>query len=74
MQIRLQLFERRNGRKNKNVISRWSNNFNRKKQYKNNVVKFEQLNIDLKDLQTGIIKVPKMQETNTLDLFECWLN
>ena len=40
---------------------------------KNNVVKFEQLNIDLKDLQTGIIKVPKMQETNTLDLFECWL-
>ena len=62
-----------NGRKNKNAIIRWSNNYNRKKNKKNNVVKFEQLNIDLKDLQTGIIKVPKMQETNTLDLFECWL-
>ena len=36
------------------------------------MVKFEQL-ILIKDLQTGIIKVPKMQETNTLDLFECWL-
>ena len=49
------------------IISTEKNNI------KNNVVKFEQLNIDLKDLQTGIIKVPKMQETNTLDLFECWL-
>ena len=46
------------------IISTEKNNI------KNNVVKFEQLNIDLKDLQTGIIKVPKMQETNTLDLFE----
>ena len=30
---------------------------------KNNIVKFEQLNIDLKELQTGVIKTPKMQET-----------
>ncbi len=40
---------------------------------KNNIVKFEQLNIDLKELQTGVIKNPKMQETGTIDLIECWM-
>ena len=40
---------------------------------KNSIVKFQQLNINLKDLQTGIIKTPKMQETTTIDLIECWL-
>ena len=40
---------------------------------KNNILKFQQLNIDLKDLQTGVIKTPKIQETKTIDLLKCWL-
>lgn len=40
---------------------------------KDNVVKFEQLNIDLKKLNTGIIKQPKLQETPTRDLIKCML-
>ena len=40
---------------------------------KNNMVKFKQLNINLNNLQTGVIKIPKMQETKTIDLIECWL-
>ena len=43
-----------------------------KNKKKNNILKFQQLNIDLKDLQTGVIKTPKMQETKTIDLIECW--
>ena len=38
---------------------------------KNEIIKFEQLNIDLKNLRTGTIKQPKLQETSTLDLFQC---
>ena len=38
---------------------------------KNEIIKFEQLNIDLKNLQTGAIKQPKLQETSTFDLFQC---
>jgi lipopolysaccharide export system permease protein len=38
---------------------------------KNEIVKFKQLNIDLKDLQTGTIKQPKLQETSTLELLNC---
>ena len=38
---------------------------------KNNVVKFEQLNIDLKNLKTDTIKQPKLQETSTLNLLKC---
>jgi len=41
------------------------------KDLKNNLIKFEQLNIDLKDLTTGTIKVPKLQETLTFDLLAC---
>tara|TARA_B110000211_G_scaffold222912_1_gene272138 strand:- start:24011 stop:25156 length:1146 start_codon:yes stop_codon:yes gene_type:complete len=40
---------------------------------KNNILKFQQLNIDLRDLQTGVIKTPKIQETKTIDLLKCWL-
>ena len=40
---------------------------------KNNIVKFEQLNIDLKNLQTDTIKQPKLQETSTLNLLKCYL-
>ena len=38
---------------------------------KNNVVKFEQINIDLKNLKTGTIKQIKLQETSSGDLIKC---
>ena len=38
---------------------------------KNEIIKFEQLNIDLGDLATTTIKQPKIQETSTLKLLEC---
>tara|TARA_B110000305_G_C19419895_1_gene630275 strand:- start:894 stop:2039 length:1146 start_codon:yes stop_codon:yes gene_type:complete len=44
-----------------------------KENTKNNILKFQQLNIDLRDLQTGVIKTPKIQETKTIDLLKCWL-
>ena len=37
----------------------------------NEVIKFDQLNIDLKNLKTGTIKQPKLQETSTVELFNC---
>ena len=42
-----------------------------KDNFSSNVIKFEQLNIDLKNLQTDTIKVPKLQETGTKDLIQC---
>ena len=42
-----------------------------KNDFKNNVIKFEQLNIDLKNLQTDTITQPKLQETSTLNLLKC---
>tara|TARA_A100001011_G_scaffold379154_1_gene444820 strand:- start:1222 stop:2112 length:891 start_codon:yes stop_codon:yes gene_type:complete len=42
-----------------------------KEKLKNSIIKFEQLNLDLKDLQTDTIKDPKLQETPTLDLVKC---
>ena len=50
---------------NGQIISSRSNN------RKNEIIKFEQLNIDLKSLQTGTIKQPKLQETSTLKLLQC---
>ena len=38
---------------------------------KDELVKFKQLNIDLKNLKTGTIKEPKLQETSTFKLFQC---
>jgi len=38
---------------------------------KNEIIKFEQLNINLENLQTGTIKQPKLQETSTLKLLKC---
>ena len=52
---------------NGQIISTDQNNL------KNNIVKFEQLNIDLKNLQTDTIKQPKLQETSTLNLLRCIL-
>ena len=40
---------------------------------KNEVIKFEQLNIDLSDLSTTTIKQPKLQETSTIKLLNCFV-
>ena len=37
------------------------------------VINFEQLDINLKDLTTSTIKVPKLQETSTLKLIGCFI-
>jgi lipopolysaccharide export system permease protein len=44
-----------------------------KEKLENSIIKFQQLNLDLKDLQTDTIKVPKLQETPTSDLVKCIL-
>ena len=41
---------------------------------KSNIIKFEQLNIDLRNLETGTIKIPKLQETSTILLLSCFKN
>ena len=43
----------------------------KKNNLKNEIIKFKQLNIDLKNLQTSTIKFPKLQETSTKDLIKC---
>mgnify|MGYP001188029037 FL=1 len=50
---------------NGNIISTNKNN------QKSNIVKFEQINIDLKNLKTGTIKQIKLQETSSFDLIRC---
>ena len=44
-----------------------------KNKFENNVIKFEQLNINLKNLETDTIKDPKLQETSTISLAKCIL-
>ncbi len=44
-----------------------------KKKFESNVIKFEQLNINLKNLETDTIKDPKLQETSTINLMKCTL-
>ena len=38
----------------------------------NEIIKFQQLNIDLKNLATTTIKKPKIQETSTITLLKCF--
>ena len=38
------------------------------------IIKFEQLNIDLSDLVTTTIKLPKLQEISTISLLDCFLD
>ncbi|MDC0545050.1 LptF/LptG family permease, partial [Pelagibacteraceae bacterium] len=38
------------------------------------IIKFEQINIDLGNLNTATIKIPKIQETSTFILFGCLIN
>ncbi len=42
-----------------------------KKNLENEIIKFDQLNIDLSSLNTTTIKEPKIQETSTLKLLKC---
>ena len=37
------------------------------------MIKFEQMNLDLKELDTSTIKKPKIQETSTLKLLNCFI-
>ncbi len=46
---------------------------NEKDNLKSEIIKFQQLNIDLKNLQTDTIKTPKLQETSTIKLIDCML-
>ena len=52
---------------NGQIISSKNNN------KKNEIIKFEQLSIDLSELNSATIKKPKLQETSTLKLFNCFL-
>ena len=38
------------------------------------IIKFEQMNINLDELNTSTIKQPKLQETSTLKLLNCFIN
>ena len=46
----------------------------KKDKSKNEVIKFEQLTINLDDLTTSTIKVPKLQEISTFKLLACLKN
>ena len=45
----------------------------KKEDLENSIIKFKQLNIDLKNLQTDTIKVPKLQETSTIHLVKMYI-
>ena len=45
----------------------------KKNSNENEIIKFDQLNIDLRDLSTTTIKKPKIQETSTIKLIKCFL-
>ena len=46
----------------------------KKNNEENEVIKFEQLNVDLGDLATTTIKKPKIQETSTIKLIKCFIS
>ena len=43
------------------------------KESENEIIKFEQLNVDLSNLSTTTIKKPKIQETSTFKLLNCFM-
>ena len=45
-----------------------------KNNLENNLIKFEQLNVSLKNLKNNIIEQPKLQETSTITLVRCFFN
>ena len=46
--------------------------FPKKDKTKDEIIKFEQLNIDLGKISTSTIKQPKLQETTTYRLLSCF--
>ena len=46
----------------------------KKNEFENEIIKFEQINIDLKELSTRTIKQVKIQETPTFELTKCLFN
>ena len=46
----------------------------KKNENKNEIINFEQFNLDLKNLNTSAIKKPKLQETATYKLMSCFLS
>ena len=61
-----------NGFINENKMILFNGQIISSKKNKNEMIKFNQLNIDLKDLNTTTIKKPKIQETSTLILLNCF--
>ncbi len=45
-----------------------------KENFENEIIKFEQLNIDLSSLSNTTIKKPKVQETDTISLVKCYFD
>lgn len=45
----------------------------KKNQFNNEIIKFDQLNVDLRKLSTRTIKLPKIQETSTYQLLKCMM-
>lgn len=45
----------------------------KKNEKKNEIINFEQFNLDLKNLNTSAIKKPKLQETTTFKLMNCFI-
>ena len=46
----------------------------KKNKNESEIIKFEQLNIDLSDLATTTVKKPKLQETATVELLKCFFS
>ena len=57
---------------NKRILLYKGNIITSKKNFDNEIIKFEKLNIDLSYLNTTVIKTPKIQETSTLELLKCF--
>ena len=47
--------------------------YSKKDNSENEIIEFEQMNVNLRDLNTSTIKVPKLQETSTVPLLNCFL-
>ncbi len=71
-----QLFLQKNGivEEKKMILFNGQIITSKKDNNKNEMIKFEQLNINLENLQTGTITQPKLQETSTFKLIQCMNN
>ena len=59
---------------NKKIFLKWSNNI-LKKNLDDEIINFDQLNINLDNVNTSTIKKPKIQETSTIkNLLNCLTN